>query len=168
VTVPVVPSLDVAVIVTERLVGDIAVNVMGVVARTGPALLTVIVLGSEDDHVTIRWPETSVLNESMSCAVAVVVDGKIVPLELSVVEPALTLTVWMWPRTTTVALPATFPGGGLVALIPTVPAVVPVGVTTPVWSTVATGVLLLAHVTGTPGGAVVAVRVTGPLLGGVA
>ena len=53
-TVPEVPSLDVAVIVTVRLLLAIAVKMIGVVARTGPALLIVTLVGSDVAHVTIR------------------------------------------------------------------------------------------------------------------
>jgi hypothetical protein len=75
VVVPVMPSLDVAVIVTVRLLLAIAVKVIGVVARTGPAVLIVTLVGSDVAHVTIRWLETSVPNESINCAVAVVLVG---------------------------------------------------------------------------------------------
>lgn len=71
--VPTVPSLDVGVIVTESMLLEIAVSVIGVVPSTGAEVLTLIVLGSFDDHVTVRWAETSVPNESISCAVAVIV-----------------------------------------------------------------------------------------------
>src|SRR5581483_4325121 len=153
---PDTPSSVVAVIVTVGLFVDTACSVITVVAglaTNGPEPpLIWIVDPSDDVQVTSRWAETSVPNVSRSVAFAVVL---VADDTLRAFVPAFTVTVPTWPITVMLEEP----DAGLFALVAvmvTGPAAVPVAVTRPLPSTVATLDPPLDHVTPSPAGVVVA------------
>ena len=134
VTEPEAPSSVVATTVTLGDFVDTAVKVTAVVAGLATArepLLIVMVLGSDEVHVTLRCDETSAPNVSCKVAVAVV---EFVPNTLSAVAPGRGVTVCTWPITVIVANPLALLFV-LVAVIVADPAAVPVAVTRPLAST---------------------------------